>query len=73
MWDGSNPNSWPELVSLRSRLSLRRQTPVREWPLSWVEEQDALLVVREWPDGSLTAYTKSTSEPPSPSGHASDS
>ena len=59
MWHDLNPNSWPELVSLRARLSLTRQTPTREWPLFYLEEHDALLVVREWPDGSVTAYTKS--------------
>jgi hypothetical protein len=36
--------------------ALRYQTPTKEWPLIYIEEQDALLVVREWPDGSVTAY-----------------
>jgi hypothetical protein len=58
MWDGLNPNSWPELVTLRARLALRRQTPTKEWPLLYVEEHHTLLIVREWPDGSVTAYTK---------------
>ena len=59
MWHGLNPNSWPELVSLRARLALGSQTPTREWPLLYVEEDDTILVVREWPDGSITAYTLS--------------
>jgi len=33
------------------------QTPTREWPLIFMG--DVLLVVREWPDGSLTAYCTS--------------
>ncbi|HEX2443563.1 MAG TPA: hypothetical protein VHJ77_06420 [Vicinamibacterales bacterium] len=35
------------------------ETPTNEWPLVFVAEHDALLVVREWPDGDLTAYTTS--------------
>ena len=57
-----NPNSWPEFVNLRAMLALGRQTPVKEWPLIYLEEYDALLVVREWPDGSITAYTMSRSD-----------
>ena len=52
MWSGLNPNSWPEFVSLRARFLLQRQTPTREWPLCYLAEYEALLVVREWPDGS---------------------
>jgi hypothetical protein len=62
MWHDLNPNSWPELVNLRASLARRRQTPTREWPLHFVEEHDALLVVREWPDGSVTAYTVSKND-----------
>ena len=62
MWYGVNPNSWPELVNLRAMLALRRQTPLKEWPLIYLEEYDALLVVREWPDGSITAYTMSRAD-----------
>ena len=35
---------------------LSHQTPRREWPLIFLNEYDALLVVREWPDGTVTAY-----------------
>ena len=31
----------------------------KEWPLVFVEEFDALLVVREWPGGKITAYATS--------------
>jgi hypothetical protein len=41
-------------------VALRFQTPSKEWPLVYVEEHHALLVVREWPDGSVTAYTMDT-------------
>jgi hypothetical protein len=34
-------------------------TPTNEWPLVFVAEYDALLVVREWPDGEITAYATS--------------
>ena len=33
-----------------------------EWPLVYIEEHHALLVVREWPDGSVTACTMSRSD-----------
>ena len=62
MWHGMNPNSLPELVHLRAMVALQRQTPSREWPLLYLEEHDALLVVREWPDGSITAYTVSRND-----------
>jgi hypothetical protein len=47
-----------ELACIREMVALRFQTPTREWPLVLVElEHDtALLVVREWPDGAITAY-----------------
>jgi hypothetical protein len=35
------------------------QTPTREWPLVFDHETDLLLVVREWPDGSVTCYATS--------------
>jgi hypothetical protein len=60
MWHGWNPNELPELVHLRAMIALQRQSPTREWPLHHEEEDDLLLVVREWPDGSITAYTMST-------------
>ena len=62
MWHGMNPNTWPEFVNLRAMIALQRQTPLKEWPLIYLEEYDALLVVREWPDGSITAYTMSSTE-----------
>ena len=38
-------------------VKLTHQTPAREWPLLVIEERDTVFVVREWPDGSITAYT----------------
>jgi hypothetical protein len=43
-------------------VALQQQTPTREWPLLYIEEHDALLVVREWPDGSVTSYTLSADD-----------
>ena len=40
-------------------VKLRRQTPTREWPLMFIDQHDELLVVREWPDGTITAYLTS--------------
>jgi hypothetical protein len=35
------------------------QTPTKEWPLVFVGECEAMLVVREWPGGEVTAYAVS--------------
>ena len=59
MWSGFDPQLRRDLANIRQMVSLRHQTPTREWPLVFVGEHDALLVVREWPDGSITAYATS--------------
>jgi hypothetical protein len=56
MWPGFDPQVVRALATIREMVALQHQTPSREWPLVFVEEHDALLVVREWPDGSITAY-----------------
>lgn len=56
MWYGFDPNLWRELANIRQMVALRGQTPTREWPLIFVAEHGAVLVVREWPDGAITAY-----------------
>jgi hypothetical protein len=57
MWPGLDPSILKDLANIRDMVSRQRQTPTREWPLVYVDEHDVLLVVREWPDGSITAYT----------------
>ena len=59
MWSGFDPELQRQLRTIRELVRLRHQTPSREWPLVFVEQHNALLVVREWPDGSLTAYSMS--------------
>lgn len=59
MWSGFDPEFRRRLENIRRMAALRRQTPTREWPLVFVDRHKALLVVREWPDGSITAYTMS--------------
>jgi hypothetical protein len=56
MWSGFDRQFRRELESIRRLVALRYQTPTREWPLIFDDEQRELLVVREWPDGSVTAY-----------------
>ena len=56
MWSGIDPELWKQLSNVRTMVSLRYQVPTKEWPLVFVEEHDELLVVREWPDGTITAY-----------------
>jgi hypothetical protein len=56
MWPGFDPILTRELANIRQMVALRHQTPTREWPLLFLEDRGELLVVREWPDGSVTAY-----------------
>lgn len=56
MWQGFDPEIRRDLASVKAMVSRRFQTPTKEWPLIFVAERDALLVVREWPDGEITAY-----------------
>jgi hypothetical protein len=56
MWSGFDPELQRQLETLKQMFALTRQTPSREWPLAVVREHDALLVIREWPDGTTTAY-----------------
>jgi hypothetical protein len=56
MWS-FDPDLWQQLERVREMVSLQHQTPTREWPLIVEESRDELLVVREWPNGSITAYT----------------
>jgi len=62
MWSGFDPELLRQLATIRQLVALKHQTPTREWPLIYVKQHKALLVVSEWPDGSITAYT--TSEQP---------
>jgi hypothetical protein len=59
MWSGFDPELRRQLESLRQMVARRHQTPTREWPLISIEESNALLVIREWPDGTITAYLAS--------------
>jgi hypothetical protein len=59
MWCGMDPELRKQLENIREMVRLCQQTPIREWPLVFVEEFDALLVVREWPGGQVTAYATS--------------
>lgn len=56
MWS-LDPEIVRQLQHVRQMVLLQHQTPTREWPLIVEESRDELLVVREWPDGSITAYT----------------
>ena len=59
MWRGMDPELRRQLATVRQLVALSRQTPTHEWPLAVVHKYDSMLVVREWPDGSLTAYMMS--------------
>jgi hypothetical protein len=59
MWFDLDPEIRRQLEHVRRMVSLQRQTPTREWPLLPVDEHKALFVIREWPDGTITAYLAS--------------
>jgi hypothetical protein len=59
MWPGFDPKLRRDLQTVREMVSLTHQTPVREWPLIFLDEYNLLLVVREWPNGSITVYATS--------------
>ena len=56
MWSSFDPELFRQLDCIRQMVARSHQTPTREWPLILVDDHDALLVVREWPDGAITAY-----------------
>jgi hypothetical protein len=59
MWSGFDPEFVRQLGVIRQMVALRYQSPTREWPVIFVDDREELLVVREWPDGTLTAYLTS--------------
>jgi hypothetical protein len=63
MWPGFDPEIQRQLDVIRRMVARSHQTPIREWPLIFVDDFDVLFVVREWPDGSLTAYLTSEYSP----------
>ena len=56
MWPGFDPQLRRALENVREMVRLTSQTPTQEWPLIFERDLDELLVIREWPNGSLTAY-----------------
>jgi hypothetical protein len=56
MWPGFDPELRRQLDHVRQMVARSRQAPTREWPLIFVDDHNALLVIREWPDGAITAY-----------------
>ena len=59
MWSGFDADLRQQWAAIREMVALQHRTPTREWPLTYVQEHDALLVIREWPNGSLTSYLMS--------------
>ena len=56
MWSGLDPELRRQLDNIRQMVARSHQTPTQEWPLIFVDDHKAVLVVREWPDGAITAY-----------------
>jgi len=59
MWSGMDPELVRQLAALKKMVGLSQRTPTKEWPLTFVKRFGGWLVVREWPDGSITAYVTS--------------
>jgi hypothetical protein len=62
MWFDLDPDLRRELQHIRRMVALQRQMPTREWPMIASDDDRALLVVREWPDGTITAYLASVGD-----------
>ena len=45
-----------QLATIKETASLPHKTPTREWPLTFAHEHELMLIVREWPDGEITAF-----------------
>jgi hypothetical protein len=56
MWPGFDGDVQRQLAAIKEATKRRQSTPIREWPVVFVKEDNAVLVVREWPNGDLTAY-----------------
>ena len=63
MWYVLNPDLPREQAKTPEMAALRDQTPTREWLLLFREATDEVFVVREWPNGSITACTLSLAPP----------
>ena len=55
-WPDFDPDLKRDLAAVKALAKLTHQAPTREWPLCFDQEHDAMLVVREWPGGEITAY-----------------
>jgi hypothetical protein len=66
MWSGFDPEFVRQLGVIRQMVSHRYQSPSSEWPVIFLDDRDELLVVRQWPDGSLTAYLQARSPSQTP-------
>jgi hypothetical protein len=55
-WPDFDPELKRELAAVKMLANLTQQAPTREWPLFFDGEHDAMLVVRKWPNGAITAY-----------------
>jgi hypothetical protein len=56
MWSGLDPELRRQLENIRQMVARSHQTPTQEWPLIFVDDHNAVLIVRKWPDGAITAY-----------------
>jgi hypothetical protein len=60
MWFELDPEIKRQLAFVREQVARRHETPTAEWPLVVIDEHDLLLVIRERPNGDLTAFLQDT-------------
>jgi len=55
MWYGFDADIKRQLAAIKDMTRRRNSTPQNEWPVVF-KEDNVVLVVREWPNGELTAF-----------------
>jgi hypothetical protein len=55
MWYGFDPEILQQLAAIKGQTRRLHSAPVNEWPVHF-KEDNVVLVVREWPNGELTAF-----------------
>jgi hypothetical protein len=56
MWYFFDADMQRQLAAIKELTTRRVTGPTREWPVVFIKEDNAFLVIREWANGELTAY-----------------
>ena len=55
MWNFFDADVQRQLAAIKELTTRRVTGPAREWPVVFIEKDKAVLVIREWANGELTA------------------